>query len=182
MGDGSKMRSKSWIAGPRTGGPGRAARTLETRREEAWRNYDQASQEIDRQKDALIDEVGRRLADWAKEERFRDIAWLKEPVEKLHDGYFAQDRKGVVKDTSGDTQADDDVYNLIMKDKERLLSLDEPLRFIFSHSALREGWDNPNVFQICTLSAARSTIKKRQEIGRGLRLPMNQNGRRVFDE
>ena len=88
----------------------------------------------------------------------------------------------MLKDTRGDTQADDEVYNLIMKDKERLLSLDEPLRFIFSHSALREGWDNPNVFQICTLNETRSAMKKRQEIGRGLRLPVDQNGLRVFDE
>ena len=73
-------------------------------------------------------------------------------MDKLHNGYFAQDKKGVLKDTRGDTQADDEVYNLIMKEKERLLSIDEPLRFIFSHSALREGWDNPNVFQICTLN------------------------------
>ena len=76
----------------------------------------------------------------------------------------------MLKDTRGDTQADHEVYNLIMKHKERLLSLDEPLRFIFSHSALREGWDNPNVFQICTLNATRSAVKKRQEIGRGLRI------------
>ena len=87
-----------------------------------------------------------------------------------------------MKDTRGDTQADDEVYNLIMKEKERLLSLDEPLRFIFSHSALREGWDNPNVFQICTLNETRSAVKKRQELGRGLRLPVDQNGLRVFDE
>ena len=101
---------------------------------------------------------------------------------RLHNGYFAQDKKGVLKDTRGDTQADDEVYNLIMKDKERLLSMDEPLRFIFSHSALREGWDNPNVFQICTLNETQSAMKKRQEIGRGLRLPVDQNGVRVFDE
>src|SRR5437773_8814942 len=69
-----------------------------------------------------------------------------------------------------------------MKEKELLLSLDEPLRFIFSHSALPEGWDNPNVFQIGTLNEPRSVMKKRQEIGRGLRLPVNQNGERVFDE
>ena len=68
-----------------------------------------------------------------------------------------------------------------MKDKERLLSVDEPLRFIFSHSALREGWDNPNVFQICTLNETQSVLKKRQEIGRGLRLPVNQDGLRVWD-
>ena len=102
--------------------------------------------------------------------------------EQLHNGYFAQDKKGVLKDTRGDTQADDEVYNLIMKDKERLLDVAEPLRFIFSHSALREGWDNPNVFQICTLNETKSAMKKRQEIGRGLRLPVDQNGLRVFDE
>lgn len=118
----------------------------------------------------------------SKEDRFKNIPWIKEPIEKLHNGYFAQDKKGALKDTNGSTQADDDVYNLIMKDKERLLSIDEPLRFIFSHSALREGWDNPNVFQICTLNEGRSVIKKRQEIGRGLRLPVDQSGFRVFDE
>lgn len=104
------------------------------------------------------------------------------PIEKIHNGYFSQDKKGIVKDTNGSTQADDDTYSLIMKDKERLLSLEEPLKFIFSHSALREGWDNPNVFQICTLNETRSVSKKRQEIGRGLRLPVNQNGERVFDD
>lgn len=87
------------------------------------------------------------------------------PVGGVHNGYFAQ-AKGVPKDSRGDTQADDEAYELIMRDKERLLNLDEPLRFIFSHSALREGWDNPNVFQICTLNETRSEIKKRQEIGR----------------
>src|SRR5208283_3867625 len=76
----------------------------------------------------------------------------------------------------------DEAYELIMRDKERLLSEEEPLRFIFSHSALREGWDNPNVFQICTLNETRSAMKKRQEIGRGLRLPVDRNGQRVFDE
>ncbi|MCX6024154.1 MAG: hypothetical protein NTZ05_20960 [Chloroflexi bacterium] len=122
------------------------------------------------------------LAALAKEEKYRPIPWLTEPLDKLHNGYFAQDRKGVIKDTRGDTQADDEVYNLIMTEKERLLSLDVPLRFIFSHSALREGWDNPNVFQICTLNETKSIVKKRQEIGRGLRLPVDQNGVRVFDE
>ncbi|MBN1930675.1 MAG: DEAD/DEAH box helicase family protein [Desulfobacterales bacterium] len=122
------------------------------------------------------------LAELAKEERYSESEWLKLAPERLHNGYFAQDKKGLLKDTRGDTQADDDVYNLIMKDKERLLTMDEPLRFIFSHSALREGWDNPNVFQICTLNETRSAMKKRQEIGRGLRLPVDQNGLRVFDE
>ena len=104
------------------------------------------------------------------------------PVEKLHNGYFSQDRQGRAKDTSGSTKDDEDTYNLIMREKERLLDPEEPLRFIFSHSALREGWDNPNVFQICTLNETKSQDKKRQEIGRGLRLPVNRKGERVHDE
>lgn len=100
---------------------------------------------------------------------------------QIHGGYFSQDKSGW-KDTSGKTNADNDTYQLIMKDKERLLSLDNPLRFIFSHSALKEGWDNPNVFQICTLNETNSVIKKRQEIGRGLRLPVNQKGERIRDD
>lgn len=107
---------------------------------------------------------------------------INDPVEKLHNGYFSADKKGGYKDTSGSTKDDDETYHLIMTAKERLLSLEEPLRFIFSHSALREGWDNPNVFQICTLNETRSTDRKRQEIGRGLRLPVNQKGERVHDE
>ncbi|UZJ64019.1 hypothetical protein OKW96_16630 [Sphingobacterium sp. KU25419] len=78
---------------------------------------------------------------------------------ETHNGYFSQDKKGTFKDTSGETKADDDTYSLIMKDKEKLLGLDNSLRFIFSHSALREGWDNPNVFQICTLNETKSDIK-----------------------
>lgn len=103
-------------------------------------------------------------------------------VNELHNGYFAQDKKGHYKDTSGETIADNDTYHLIMQDKEKLLDVSTPLRFIFSHSALREGWDNPNVFQICTLNETKSELKKRQEIGRGLRLPVNQNGDRSFDK
>ncbi len=104
------------------------------------------------------------------------------PAGQVHNGYFSRDKKGVLRDTGGDTIADDDTYTLIMKDKERLLSADVPLRFIFSHSALREGWDNPNVFQICTLNETQSVLRKRQEIGRGLRLPVDQDGKRVRDE
>ncbi|MDF7811645.1 DEAD/DEAH box helicase family protein [Hymenobacter sp. YC55] len=102
-------------------------------------------------------------------------------AEQVHAGYFSQDKKGL-KDTNGTTKADDDTYNLIMKDKERLLNQAEPVQFIFSHSALREGWDNPNVFQICTLSEAKTTLRKRQEIGRGLRLPVDAAGQRVQDQ
>ncbi|CAK3803651.1 type III restriction enzyme [Vibrio crassostreae] len=117
---------------------------------------------------------------------------LKELARSVHNGYFAQDKK---KDASGNPQfaesklsakgeggktaADESAYNLIMKDKEKLLSMDEKLRFIFSHSALKEGWDNPNVFQICTLNETSSVMKKRQEIGRGLRLAVDQSGKRV---
>jgi type III restriction enzyme len=103
------------------------------------------------------------------------------PADVLHNGYFSQDSKGRVKDTEGESLADYDTYKLIMQDKEKLLDPDVPLRFIFSHSALREGWDSPNVFQICTLNETKSEIKKRQEIGRGLRLSVNQNGERIFD-
>ena len=102
-------------------------------------------------------------------------------VNGIHNGYFSKDNKGRVKDTGGETQLDDDTYKLIMQEKEKLLDVNVPLRFIFSHSALREGWDNPNVFQICTLNETKSEIKKRQEIGRGLRLSVNQNGDRIFD-
>lgn len=107
---------------------------------------------------------------------------------EVHDGYFAADKSGQWKDSrdtkgeGGRTKDDDTAYNLIMKDKERLLDTGEPLRFIFSHSALREGWDNPNVFQICTLNETSSQMKKRQEIGRGLRLPVNVDGQRVYDD
>ncbi len=104
------------------------------------------------------------------------------PVEETHNGYFSADKKGAFKDTSGETKADDDTYSLIMRDKEKLLGLDNSLRFIFSHSALREGWDNPNVFQICTLNETKSDIKKRQEIGRGLRLAVDQTGKRTYDQ
>lgn len=110
---------------------------------------------------------------------FKDVDTETE-AEAVHNGYFAQDKKGKLKDTNGNTLADEDIYSLIMKDKERLLSFDSKLKFIFSHSALKEGWDNPNVFQICTLNETKSETKKRQEIGRGLRLAVNQEGERVY--
>ncbi len=122
------------------------------------------------------------LSELAQDPRYQVLDWLKKPIQKLHDGYFAQDRKGMYKDTRGNTKADDEAYKLIMTEKERLLSMDEPLRFIFSHSALREGWDNPNIFQICNLREMSSERERRQTIGRGLRLPVDQNGLRVKDE
>lgn len=106
-------------------------------------------------------------------------------VAAVHNGYFAIDNKKdstgaeMLKDASGKTLADESAYQLIMRDKEKLLSFSSKLKFIFSHSALKEGWDNPNVFQICTLNETSSVIKKRQEIGRGLRIAVNQGGERV---
>jgi type III restriction enzyme len=106
-------------------------------------------------------------------------------VERTHAGYFSIDKKSgrMVDSKLGDkkerTSDDADAYDLIMKDKERLLDRLEPVRFIFSHSALREGWDNPNVFQICTLKQSGSDVRKRQEVGRGLRLAVNQSGERM---
>ena len=102
---------------------------------------------------------------------------------QVHNGYFSIDKKGhaVNSATGRGTDISDDIsaYDLILKNKERLLSFDEPTRFIFSHSALREGWDNPNVFQICTLRHAASAIAKRQEVGRGLRICVDQQGNRM---
>ena len=115
--------------------------------------------------------------------RFTDAAYMRYldnfPAEKVHQGYFSQDKKGVAVD-SREREGDNEIraYDLIMKNKERLLSFDEPVRFIFSHSALKEGWDNPNVFQICTLKDTTNEIKKRQEVGRGMRLCVNKKGER----
>ena len=104
-------------------------------------------------------------------------------VSEVHKGYFSIDKKGHVIDSKvkrGSEFSDDiSAYDLILKNKERLLSFEEPTRFIFSHSALREGWDNPNVFQICTLKHSDSNTAKRQEVGRGLRLCVNQDGNRM---
>ncbi|MFA5174566.1 MAG: DEAD/DEAH box helicase family protein [Candidatus Pacearchaeota archaeon] len=96
-------------------------------------------------------------------------------VDEVHNGYFSnfKSEKGM--------EQDKEAFDLIMRDKEKLLSFEEPTQFIFSHSALREGWDNPNVFNICTLNETVSEMKKRQEIGRGVRLPVNQTGERITD-
>lgn len=108
---------------------------------------------------------------------------------KTHAGYFSVDRKGKMinsKISRKETSSNDvSAYELIMKNKELLLDHDparSPVRFIFPHSALREGWDNPNVFQICTLKQSGSNVRKRQEVGRGLRLCVNQNGKVIKDE
>ena len=110
------------------------------------------------------------------------LRYLSDPrnaAEKVHQGYFSMDKKGKVVDSKiKEGENEERAFDLIMKDKERLLSLSEPVRFIFSHSALKEGWDNPNVFQICTLKNSDNETKKRQEVGRGMRLCVNQNGER----
>lgn len=113
---------------------------------------------------------------------FKDVA-----AEKVQAAYFASRKtktgEVIYEDSkTGESEKDKDAYDLIMKDKERLMSFEEPTCFIFSHSALREGWDSPNVFQICTLNQTTSEFKKRQEIGRGVRLAINQQGDRVRDE
>jgi type III restriction enzyme len=117
----------------------------------------------------------------------RHPEWKEVPVEKVQAAYFASRKTKagelIFEDSkTGESEKDSEAYDLIMRDKERLLSFDEPVAFIFSHSALREGWDNPNVFQICTLNQTVSEMKKRQEIGRGIRLAVNQSGDRVRDE
>ena len=106
------------------------------------------------------------------------------PADETHNGYFSIDKKGKMIDSIGKSKkerqesTDQGAYALILKNKERLLSFDEPTRFIFSHSALREGWDNPNVFVICTLKHSSNMVSRRQEVGRGLRISVNQAGER----
>ncbi|MDR2267134.1 MAG: DEAD/DEAH box helicase family protein [Christensenellaceae bacterium] len=118
-----------------------------------------------------------------KQPRFARVKdFFKRDASEIHDGYFSKDKKGKFKDTKGDTIDDYDTYSAIMKDKEKLLSFDFPLRFIFSHSALKEGWDNPNVFQICTLIENRTVFTCRQKVGRGLRLCVDQTGERIDDK
>jgi type III restriction enzyme len=121
-----------------------------------------------------FDEAKQRYSDW------KDLS-----AEEVQASYFASTkRKGAqikYQDTSGKSKKDEEAYDLIMKDKERLLSSDTKQAFIFSHSALREGWDNPNIFQICTLNQTSSEIKKRQEIGRGIRLAVDETGDRIRD-
>lgn len=145
----------------------------------------------------IYDETGNpekgKFAEWFEEiyQEYISKPTFKEldkfPVAKTHNGYFSQDKKGNWKDTlnnekSQNSEDASEAYRWIMKEKEILLDINNPLRFIFSHSALREGWDNPNVFQICTLNETKSDIKKRQEIGRGLRLAVDQTGKRTYDQ
>ena len=119
----------------------------------------------------MFEEIYADLMALPKYERLRNK--FPTVVDIVHDGYFSQDKKGNYKNTKGDTLDEHDTYNTIMRDKEWLLSFDCPLRFIWSHSALKEGWDNPNVFQVCTLIEQKSTFTARQKVGRSLRLCVN---------
>ena len=143
-----------------------------------YRDYTEDGVEIQGKYTKMFEEGYKRIIQEPEFQTLVENRYKNMEVSKIHNGYFSQDTKKRAKDTNGSTKDDDDTYELIMKDKERLLSLSEPLRFIFSHSALREGWDNPNVFQICTLNESSSEVKKRQEIGRGLRLAVYENGER----
>jgi type III restriction enzyme len=147
-----------------------------------YRAYDEDGNPVKGEYALIFEEEYRRVIrdpDYRGSFEGIDIA---DAAERAHEGYFSIDRRGRVSDTSENRQADRDnaerAYNLIMRDKERLLSFEEPLQFIFSHSALREGWDNPNVFQICALRDIQTDLARRQTIGRGLRLCVNQDGER----
>ena len=142
----------------------------------SYREYDDAGNPLQGKFARWFEEI---WLEYSAKPAYKDLNRF--AISEIHNGYFSQDKKGKLKDTSGETKADDDTYSLIMKDKEILLDINNPLRFIFSHSALREGWDNPNVFQICTLNQSKSDMKKRQEIGRGLRLAVDRTGKRIYD-
>ena len=151
-----------------------------------YRTYDEDGNPIKGKYAKWFEESYKELSKKRKYNTLFEDVDITTDVEKIHNGYFSTDKKGKVKDSSLSTKGelkankdDEDTFSLIMKDKEKLLSFSSKLRFIFSHSALKEGWDNPNVFQICTLNETKSVMKKRQEIGRGLRICVNQDGDRV---
>lgn len=153
---------------------------------EKYRQYDAEGNPVKGDYARIFEEEYRRLAKHPDYQSLFKEVDLTTAAEDVHNGYFSIDKKKVgsktvevFKDTKGTTAADDETYNLIMRDKEKLLSFETPLKFIFSHSALREGWDNPNVFQICALREMSSEQQRRQTIGRGLRLCVNQNGDRL---
>jgi type III restriction enzyme len=151
-------------------------------------NYQGDSPAASGSEDGLYPGIIRRLFDEAFEElKVNHPEFAEEKAADVRAAYFAQkNRRGgaveIVDSTTGQSAEDRAAFNLIMKDKERLLSFKEPVAFIFSHSALREGWDNPNVCQICTLNQSVSEVKKRQEVGRGMRLVVNQTGKRIGEE
>lgn len=148
-----------------------------------YRQYDADGQPVKGVYAQIFEEEYRRAAKLpAYQSLFAEID-LDSAAEEVHNGYFSIDKKGGWTDTAennaGNRENAERAYNLIMKEKEKLLSLATPLKFIFSHSALKEGWDNPNVFQICTLRDIQTERERRQTIGRGLRLCVNQSGERV---
>ena len=148
-----------------------------------YRQYDADGNAVKGPYARIFEEEYRRAANLPDYRTLFQEADLSRAAEEVHNGYFSIDKKGGWTDTEENNQANRDnaerAYNLIMKEKETLLSFDTPLKFIFSHSALKEGWDNPNVFQICTLRDIRTERERRQTIGRGLRLCVNQEGPRL---
>ena len=152
-----------------------------------YKKYDEEGNELNSEYGEVFEQEYQDILNDYLEEDFNSPygSYLREiNVADTHTGYFSIDKKGHKVDSAtkrGSDESDDvSAYDLILKDKERLLALSNPVRFIFSHSALREGWDNPNVFQICTLKpGGSSATQKRQEVGRGLRLCVNQNGDRM---
>ena len=153
---------------------------------ERYRRYDEAGNAIKGDYACIFEAEYRRLArhpDYHSLFREAGEVGLTATAEEVHDGYFSIDGKGRCTNTAENNRTHREnaerAYNLIMREKEKLLGLDEPLKFIFSHSALREGWDNPNVFQICALRDIGTERERRQTIGRGLRLCVNQGGERL---
>lgn len=148
-----------------------------------YRQYDAEGNPVKGDYARIFEEEYRRLAKHPDYHTLFKEVDLSRAAEEVHNGYFSIDKKGGWTDTEENNQANRDnaerAYNLIMKEKEKLLGFETPLKFIFSHSALKEGWDNPNVFQICTLRDIQTERERRQTIGRGLRLCVNQHGERV---
>ncbi|MFC1999166.1 type III restriction-modification system endonuclease [Chloroflexota bacterium] len=148
-----------------------------------YRQYDSDSSAVKGEYARIFEEEYRRLAKHPDYYTLFEEVDLSRAAEEVHDGYFSIDKKGGWTDTAENTQGNRDdaerAYNLIMREKEKLLGFETPLKFIFSHSALKEGWDNPNVFQICALREMGTERERRQTIGRGLRLCVNQNGERL---
>lgn len=149
-----------------------------------YRQYDDDGNPVKGDYARIFEEEYKRLANHPDYRTLFQEVDLSRDADEVHEGYFSIDKKSrravdTTESNQAGREAAEQAYNLIMKDKEKLLSFDTPLKFIFSHSALREGWDNPNVFQICTLRDIRTERERRQTIGRGLRLCVNQDGQRV---
>ena len=150
---------------------------------EHYRSYDSNGTQVKGKYAVMFEEEYRKAAAKPKYHTLFNEVDLDSDAAEVHDGYFSIDKKGTWTDTAENNQGNRDnaerAYNLIMKDKERLLGFETKLKFIFSHSALREGWDNPNVFQICAIREMGTERERRQTIGRGLRLCVNQQGERL---